>query len=243
MVKIHFYLTLFISVFIGSLSHAGYVPSGDFTILTPPPPTVIDRGDPGTPKSETDYFFFQEVDNQVLISPMLVDFLNPVDGFYFQTSQENPGNLAGGITISSYVMYVHNLDGTAINDMFSGTITFTGEQIIGISRQRSTMNDASQDQVEIPGVFYDLQSFDFTTAGGAVLDDFTISSSGTVLSFNAEALDGDNNPLGQFGQMDSLRIITQSTIVPVPEPQTYLLMGSALAFLCCVMKIKKSKRA
>jgi hypothetical protein len=209
-----------------AFSYAGYTVDSvtPYTILTPPPPIVSNSGN--TPTSNTDWFFFAEQQGVSLPAILPVDGINPTDTHYTLLTQLTPGSISAGTIVNSYLLFTQPTSPSLFS--FAGQITFSNP-VIGVQVNRSTLEGISNSQIILPGSIHNLGGFELT-GSGASADSFTLSNNMKTVAFTFST--------GSPGiPMDAIRFVTIA-----PEPKTYLILSSILAFTIFFSIRKKTSK-
>jgi hypothetical protein len=225
-------------VAISATSYASIISTTGVTVLSTPPASV----QLNQLQSNTDVYAFQEQNSFDLSLPLLVDVTDP--GLYDSLSDIPllPGHIAAGTTINSYYL-------TADPDLrlltldfvlFSGrSITFSpGETVIGIQFLEPSLLLGAL-EVGASGTAYPPLPVGY----GLELTNLLIDPANDSFSLSADrstvSLDLITGGGLDTGGVDQIRIIT--SIAPVPEPGTYLLMLSGACLIMFAVRRRQQK--
>lgn len=230
-----FIVCLFIIAFTQNSIEAKIVStSGAVVNFSASPPASVDNN---ADTSSTIITSFDESLNVTTPAGVMVQLLSPVVGnLYDSRSEFSPlVPLPSGIQVDSHYINFDNVP-TVPDTRLTGTIGFDGDILAVIVNDFPPTNGT----FGRAGVIYGtgpLFTASIMSAGLELIGDPFVP--GTEDNFTLTTSKELSLSFANGGAPDQIRVLTQS--VPIPEPRTYLLIGSALACIFLLKLLKKRK--
>lgn len=222
--------TLSTLCFTFALSAANFsVQSGTVTVLTNPP----EAGTLSGPRSDTILYAFDE--NQGVTigggSPINVNQVLPPTGTFTGPGGFTPGQIAIGEVVNSHFFYSRPENADLSEKIYMAEILFDNPILmVGFASSVANLN-ASESQLGLAGTTYSYAQLEFNGGACNTCDTVTVSADRKTLTLEFHTTTSH----------DTLRVITQGTPVPIPEPETYLVMGGMVAALVLLSRGKRAK--
>lgn len=201
--------------------------SGDAQILINPSEAGTSTG----PVSDFLIFAFDEQQDVELSSNLSVSELLTVGGqTYTWFNPPTGGTITTPQTVNSHFFYTRAEDPT-ISHNYSATFEFdTPIVMLGFMSSNATLNTTPTDLLH-PGTTYEYGSMDFSffCLFTGTCDSISISADRKTLSLVFNTSSG----------IDSLRVITEGSQTPIPEPKTVMTLISMIALSGLLFTMKK----
>jgi hypothetical protein len=157
----------------------------------------------------------------------------PFEHDYILTGDTNPGNLASGTVVNSYLIHFDPVGSSNSTVQNPGTIHIEFlAPILGIQVTRLRQGNSSSSQLHIPGVTYETRD---SKEYGVELDSGSNNYPDWIHVIDPYTVDIRLH--SSLDNIDDLRIVTVGT----PEPGTMVLFGSAL--LPVLAAVRRRKRS
>jgi len=204
-------------------------PGGVFTFNEPSCPSCnFTRSGGGALTSNTQIQFYAERIDYTLVNNLSVNLLTSNIGSYAfsgntQTTSEYAagGTINSGTQINDYLIHVASNTAPGAPVTFTGTILFANPILAIIGSNGLILNSNHLPGDTNPGLGVSGNTYELTS-GQAGIEGGDTYAFASVYSFSF-SMQSDSSGT------DSIRVITQSPLAEVPEPATYLFLGSALA--------------